>query len=75
MSELFYGVPNVYLIWHGQWADPEILYDGKLYNYYDIEDYLYLTWQEENSDVPFVVWVQQNEEKVYSALEVMTCLT
>lgn len=75
MNELFYGVPDVHLIWHGQWSDPELLYKEKLYNYYDIEDCLYLAWQEENSNVPFVIWVQQNEDKVYSALEVMACLT
>lgn len=75
MKDLFYGTPDVYIIWHGEWSDPELLYNGHLYNYYDIEDCLYNAWQEEKPDVPFDTWVQQNSDMVYSALEVMTCQT
>lgn len=32
------GAKNVRLISHGEWADPELEYKGKLFNYWDIED-------------------------------------
>ena len=35
------GTENVELIWHGEWSDPELRYDGKLFNYWDIEDALW----------------------------------
>ena len=40
-ADLFYGVPEVEFIWHGEWADPEVAYKGKLYSYTDLEDTLY----------------------------------
>lgn len=40
-ADLFYGVPEVEFIWHGEWADPEVAYKGKLYSYIDLEDTLY----------------------------------
>jgi hypothetical protein len=38
MRDLFLGLRGVYYIWHGEWADPEIEYYGKLYNYWDVVD-------------------------------------
>lgn len=35
----WHGVPGARFIWHGEWADPEIEYQGKLINYYDFADY------------------------------------
>lgn len=51
--DLFYGIPDVEFIWHGEWSDPEIAYQGKLYNYYDLENSLYELFEEdiENGDV------------------------
>jgi len=34
------GVEGVKHIWHGEWADPEVEYDGKLVNYWDIDEYM-----------------------------------
>lgn len=34
------GVDGVKHIWHGEWADPEVEYDGKLVNYWDIDEYM-----------------------------------
>lgn len=39
--DLFYGVPEVEFIWHGEWADPEVAYKGNVYSYTDVEDALY----------------------------------
>lgn len=40
--ELYRGCPGVKYIWHGEWADSELEYDGQLFSYYDVEDIL---WQ------------------------------
>lgn len=34
------GVEGTRYIWHGCWSDPEIYYDGYLFNYWDVEDAL-----------------------------------
>lgn len=34
------GVEGTRVIWHGEWSDPEIYYDGYLFNYWDAEDAL-----------------------------------
>lgn len=34
------GIDGVKHIWHGEWADPEVEYDGKLVNYWDIDEYM-----------------------------------
>lgn len=35
------GVEGVEMLWHGEWADPELRYDDVVANYNDVEDYLY----------------------------------
>lgn len=50
-----FGLKDARFIWHGEWADPEIEYKEKIYNYYDIEDYLWSLYEEdceENGCVP-----------------------
>lgn len=42
-EDLFYGVPGVEFIWHGEWSDPEVRYKEYLLNYYDLENSL---WEE-----------------------------
>ncbi|MEE3309756.1 hypothetical protein, partial [Sharpea azabuensis] len=41
------GAENVRLISHGEWADPELEYKGKLFNYWDIEDGMWNDFLEE----------------------------
>lgn len=36
----WYGCPNIRMIYHGNWADPELEANGHVANYWDIED----TW-------------------------------
>lgn len=45
------GTENVEMIWNGTQSDPELLYDGRLFNYWDIEDALYDMFAEENPDL------------------------
>lgn len=40
----FYGVPELTVIYHGEYSDPEVT-DGKLKcNYHELEDKLYAEW-------------------------------
>ena len=72
-NDCFYGIPEIYMIWHGSWADPEIMYNGRLYNYLDIEDALFSTWQEERDDSAFEgnfsEWMKSNPDIVYGYLD------
>ena len=40
------NIPGTELIWHGEWADPEIIYKGKSVNYWSVEDALELSYRE-----------------------------
>ena len=65
-ENLYLGLPEVHLIEHGEWADPELEYKGKVVNYYELEDCLYEIFKEENPKIPFEEWVVRNSELVYS---------
>lgn len=69
--DLFYGVPGVEYISHGEWNGPEVYYEGKTYNYHDLEDSLWELFQEdiENGDV--VIDTTEFEENGISKDEVM----
>lgn len=41
------GVKGSVFIDHGDWSDPEIWYDGKTFNYWDVEDSLYSDYEED----------------------------
>ena len=42
MSNNFYrGAEGIEYVSHGAWSDPELIYDGKSFNYYDIDDALW----------------------------------
>ena len=76
----FYGVKPYVMIWHGEWADPEICNEktGKTMNYYDIEDCLWSDYnddlengeftilEDEDEDSAFERWVKENEYLVAS---------
>lgn len=44
------GATNVEFISHGAWNDPELVYDGKSFNYWDIEDALWSEFCEITKD-------------------------
>lgn len=41
------GAEGIEFISHGEWCDPELVYDGKSFNYWDIEDALWSMFCEE----------------------------
>lgn len=45
------GTENVEFIWNGTQSDPQLRYDGKLFNYWDIEDALWDMFTEDNPDL------------------------
>ena len=34
------GLPNTIYRYHGDWSDPEVEYNGKLYNEWDVQEYI-----------------------------------
>lgn len=64
------GVPGVHMIWHGEWNDPELEYDGSVANYYDVESTMYEYAEEDgidtNDDEAFNKYCQEHDYDVYS---------
>ena len=62
----FYGIYGIEFIWHGCWSDPELIWHGHSFNYYDLENALYDEYKEynpnydDNDDSDFAVWVKKN---------------
>ena len=78
--QLFYGVPGVEFIWHGNTADPEVEYKGDRFNYFDLEEFLWDAFKEvvditgmndNESEDAFREWVAENNDLVYSELEML----
>lgn len=71
----FYGLPDVEFTVPNDMDDPTIFYDGKYYNYYDVEDILWDMFKEYCEDTGviqdedmFEQWVSENPDEVYSIL-------
>ena len=69
------GCPNIQMIWHGNWNDPELIADGYVANYWTIENSMWHDFLEEtgykdsDSDNPeveakFNQYVQDHEDDV-----------
>ena len=75
--EYFYDVPEVEFIYKNSTEDPELEYKGQLFNYYELEDVLYLDYEEdiENDIIPygttFEEWIEDNHQLVYNYLDNM----
>jgi len=72
----FYGLDGIEFIWHGEWADPEVEYEGRRFNYYDLEDPLWEIFREERetecqpvNEDEFPGWVRQNRALAIEILE------
>ena len=46
-NNYYRGIRGVNLIWHGEWADPELSYKGKVVNYYAVEDTIWDEYKDE----------------------------
>ena len=72
----FYGIKGIEIIPHGQWADPELKYKGKLYSYILVEDYMWENYEEhckyfniEKTEEDFELFVYENKDTVIDLLE------
>lgn len=67
------GVPNVRMIWHGEWSDPELEYNGIVANYHDIEDTMYEYAKEDGidaeNDEEFDKYCQEHDYDVYALFD------
>lgn len=62
MAEGYYmGVKGVQLIDHGNWSEPELRYNGRSYNYTDIEETLIGEFKE--------AYIEEHGEDAYAALD------
>ena len=74
----FYGIKGIEIILHGQWADPELKYKGKLYNYILVETIMWDIYYEyceysniEETEEDFELFVYENKDTVIDLLESM----
>ena len=75
-NRLYCNVPDVYFIYHNEWADPEVMYEDKLFNLpMDVETPLWSYYcddckakgiKEDEDD--FAKWVGNNPDDVYEIL-------
>lgn len=49
-KETYRGVPGSTYIWHGEWADPEVLWGGVELNVNDVEDSLWESYKDDCSE-------------------------
>lgn len=74
----FYGIYGINLVDHGAWSDPELIWHGKSFNYYDVENSLWNCYKEECEekgvmpkviDDEFSVWVKKHAYLVREYLQ------
>lgn len=70
--QYFYGIYGIRFISHGDWSDPELVWHGKSFNYWDLEDALWSIYRElkneEGPQIDFEKWVKKN---AYLAREIL----
>lgn len=66
-NNYFYGIYGIRMIWHGAWSDPELIWHGKSFNYYDVETPLWDDYKEDCNECGtqptengFELWVKKN---------------
>ena len=69
------GCQRIKMIWHGEWSDPELEYNGSIANYWDVEDWCAEACREEgvnpNDKNAFANWIKQNEDRVGMTIQEM----
>ena len=46
-DQTFHGIPGSVFIWHGEWSDPTVYYDGEEMNGNELDDTLWDMYKEE----------------------------
>lgn len=59
------GIKGIKFVWHGEWADPEVIIKRKIFNYYDVEE---IIWEivEDDYNIKFNDNVDKFHDFVYS---------
>ena len=68
----FYGIYGVEFVYHGEWNDPELIWHKKSFNYYDVENPLYIDYKIDKNngyDGDFETWVKANAYLVREYLQ------
>ena len=76
----FYGISKVKYVWHGCWADPEVIYRGRSFNYWEVEDTLWGWFLDdkgirdykgdgEEFNEEFAQWIFDNQADVHMLLD------
>jgi len=69
------GVPGVKMIWHGEWSDPELEYNGKVLNYWEVENTMYERAKEDGidaeNDEAFNKYCQDYAYDVYEMFDII----
>lgn len=50
-NSYYRGIRGIHLIWHGSQADPELSYQGKVVNYWDVEETIIDWYKEERQSL------------------------
>lgn len=66
----WYGLPGAVFVYHGTWADPEVIYKGKCFDVHEVEDTLYEYFSETETDSrKFPEWVRNNADMAYELMD------
>ena len=68
-KKYFYGIKGIEFVWNGEWNDPTIIYKGKTYNYYMLENTLFDMYVDDNPNLTFIEWMALNEYLAFEILE------
>ena len=69
MKKNYYrGIRGIEFIWHGETPDPELSYQGKVVNYYDVEDTIWQEYKEDghnpDDEEEFAKYCQNHEAEI-----------
>lgn len=72
----WYGIPDIGFIYHGDWADPEIEYDGETLNSCIVEDSMWSMYTEDCEEMgkesnidEFTTYMKEHADDVYYLIE------
>ena len=67
-NNYYRGIRDIEFIWHGATPDPELSYQGKVVNYYDVEDTIWQEYKEDGHDSDdeeeFTKYYQSHETEI-----------
>ena len=68
---LWYGHPGIEFIHHGAWADPELRYKHRTFNYWCVDQMCYDDYKELGVEMDFDDWMVANPNVAYENLEIL----